>query len=71
MAIPRGPNQRWSSERRIEWHYITAGKPTDNAFIESFIGKLRDERMNETAFRSRNHARVALAQWRQDYLQAA
>lgn len=57
----------WSQERRIEWHYIAPGKPTQNAFIESFNGKLRDELLNETVFRSLNHARAALAEWRQDY----
>lgn len=57
----------WSQERRIEWHYIAPGKPTQNAFIESFNGKLRDELLNETVFRSLNHARAALAQWRHDY----
>ena len=34
---------RWSQERRVEWHYIAPGKPTQNAFVESFNGRLRDE----------------------------
>jgi transposase InsO family protein len=34
---------RWSQERRVEWHYIAPGKPQQNAFAESFIGRLRDE----------------------------
>src|SRR5579872_705814 len=34
---------RWCHEMRIEWHYIAPGKLTQNAFIESFNGRLRDE----------------------------
>jgi len=52
---------------RIEWHYIAPGKPTQNAFIESFNGRLRDELLNETLFVSLAHARAALAEWRDDY----
>jgi len=57
----------WSEERRVEWHYIAPGKPTQNAFIESFNGRLRDELLNETLFRSLAHARAALDPWRFDY----
>lgn len=57
----------WSEERRIEWHYIAPGKPAQNAFIESFNGRLRDELLNETLFRSLAHARAALDRWRLDY----
>src|SRR4029079_898627 len=58
---------RWSQERQIEWHYIAPGKPQQNAFIESFNGRLRDELLNETLFTSLNHARLALAIWKEDY----
>lgn len=57
---------RWSQETRIERHYI-ASKPTKNAFIESFSGRLRDELLNETLFISLAHARSALADWKDDY----
>jgi putative transposase len=57
----------WSQERRVEWHYIAPGKPQQNAFAESFIGRLRDECLNETLFTSLAHARAALAEWRHDY----
>jgi putative transposase len=60
---------RWSQERCVEWHYIAPGKPTQNAFVESFNGKLRDECLNETIFTSLGHARVVLAAWRIDYNQ--
>jgi putative transposase len=58
---------RWSQQAQIEWHYIAPGKPQQNAFIESFNGRLRDELLNETIFTSLNHAREALAVWRTDY----
>jgi putative transposase len=58
---------RWSQETQIDWHYIAPGKPTQNAFIESFNGRLRDELLNETLFVSLNHAREALADWKDDY----
>ena len=58
---------RWADERRVGWHYIAPGKPTQNAFVESFNGRLRDELLNETLFRSLPHARVVLEAWRQDY----
>ena len=58
---------RWSQERQVEWHYIAPGKPTQNAFVESFNGRLRDESLNETLFTSLAHARSILAAWKQDY----
>src|SRR3984893_982939 len=58
---------RWCQEMRIEWHYIAPGKPTQNAFIESFNGRLRDELLNETLFTSLAQARVVLAAWKDDY----
>ncbi len=58
---------RWSQETNIEWHYIAPGKPTQNAFVESFNGRLRDELLNETLFTSLDHAREVLAAWKDDY----
>src|SRR5579875_857278 len=58
---------RWCQEASVEWHYIAPGKPTQNAFIESFNGRLRDELLNETLFVSLAHARAALAAWMIDY----
>ena len=57
----------WADKTHIEWHYIAPGKPTQNAFIESFNGRLRDELLNETLFSSLNHARAMLARWQADY----
>ena len=58
---------RWSQETSVDWHYIAPGKPTQNAFAESFNGRLRDELLNETLFTSLAHARAALDDWKQDY----
>src|SRR5690606_20438654 len=33
----------WSAEHKVDWHYIAPGKPMQNAFIESFNGRMRDE----------------------------
>jgi putative transposase len=58
---------RWSQERGVAWHYIAPGKPQQNAFVESFNGRLRDECLNETLFSSLAHARDDLAIWKDDY----
>jgi putative transposase len=58
---------RWSQERQVEWHYIAPGKPTQNAFVESFNGRLRDKCLNETHFTSMAQVRAVLPAWRQDY----
>lgn len=58
---------KWVQETGIDWHYIAPGKPTQNAFIESFNGKLRDECLNETLFSSLADAQEALQAWREDY----
>ncbi|UGY20665.1 IS3 family transposase [Bradyrhizobium septentrionale] len=60
----------WADQSRVAWHYIAPGKPMQNAFIESFNGRLRDELLNETLFMSLAQARVALGCWRVDYNEA-
>jgi putative transposase len=59
----------WSQQRQVAWQYIAPGKPQQNAFAESFIGRLRDECLNETLFTSLAQARAVLASWRRDYNQ--
>ncbi len=59
--------QGWADETGVGWHYIAPGKPQQNGFIESFNGRLRDELLNETLFRSLPHARAVLELWRRDY----
>lgn len=51
----------------MEWHYIAPREPTQNAFIESFNGGLRDELLNETLFTTLAQPRGVLAECRQDY----
>ena len=58
---------KWADATKVGWHYITPGKPQQNGFIESFNGRLRDELLNETLFRSLPHARAVLEAWRRDY----
>ena len=57
----------FAQESQIDCHHIAPGKPTQNAFIESFNGRLRDEFLNETLFPSLAWARAASAALRQDY----
>jgi putative transposase len=57
----------WCQDSTVGWHYIAPGKPQQNAFAESFIGRLRDECLNETLFTSLRQARVVLATWQRDY----
>ena len=57
----------WADGTGVGWHYIAPGKPQQNGFNESFNGRLRDELLNETLFRSLPHARGVLEAWRRDY----
>src|ERR1700731_3972243 len=51
----------WCKEIRIDWHFIAPGKPIQNAFVESFNGRMRDELLNETLFFSLDEARTNIA----------
>lgn len=57
----------WCGAAKIDWHYTAPGKPTQNAFVESFNGRMRDELLNETLFTSIAHAREKIAIWAHDY----
>ena len=57
----------WQNQTGVTWHYIAPGKPQQNAFIESFNGRLRDELLNEEVFDSLRDAKQRLARWRHDY----
>jgi putative transposase len=57
----------WADDTGVGWHYIAPGKPQQNGYVESFNGRLRDELLNETLFRSLPHARAVLEDWRRDY----
>ena len=58
---------QWAYDRGIELRLIEAGKPTQNAYVESFNGKFRDECLNEHWFGSLAEARAIVAAWRVDY----
>ena len=51
----------------MKLHFIEPGKPVQNAFIESFNGKMRDECLNEHWFLSLGEARETIEAWRRDY----
>lgn len=57
----------WAYERGVKLHFIRPGKPVDNAFIESFNGRLRDECLNQNWFMSLGHARQIIEDWQVDY----
>jgi putative transposase len=57
----------WTNKTRLEWHYIAPGKPQQNAFVESFNGRFRDECLNEEVFASLAEARALIEAWRRDY----
>jgi putative transposase len=60
---------QWAYQHSVELRLIEAGKPTQNAYVESFNGKFRDECLNEHWFRTLAEAREIVAAWRADYNQ--
>jgi len=73
IVVDNGPEftsramQRWAKDHGIELHFIEPGKPTQNAFIESFNARLRDECLNEHVFSDVHEAQATLEQWRRYY----
>lgn len=57
----------WAFQRGVELDFIRPGKPTENALIESFNGRLRDECLNAQEFTSLEDAALRIELWRQDY----
>src|ERR1700678_1468680 len=53
----------WCKETGIDWHFIAPGKPIQNAFVESFNGRMRDEFLNETLFFDLDDERSKVAVW--------
>ena len=60
---------QWAYENQIYWHFIQPGKPTQNAFVESFNGKFRDECLADHWFSDIHEARRVIEDWRHDYNQ--
>ncbi|HEY8834397.1 MAG TPA: IS3 family transposase [Chthoniobacterales bacterium] len=57
----------WAHENGVALRFIEPGKPNQNAYVESFNGRLRDECLNEHWFTSLTHARALIETWRRDY----
>ena len=58
---------KWAYEKKVTLDFSRPGKPTDNAYIESFNGTLRDECLNTHWFLSLEDAKLKIEQWRKDY----
>ena len=73
LVLDNGPEftskvfQTWADDNEIHLAYIRPGKPMDNAFVESFQGRFRDECLNQHWFKTIPEAREIIEQWRQEY----
>ncbi|MFQ6017067.1 MAG: IS3 family transposase [Kiloniellaceae bacterium] len=73
LVIDNGPEliskalDQWAYRNGVRLHFIEPGKPIQNAFIESFNGKFRDECLNEHWFLNLRDARETIEAWRRDY----
>ena len=73
IVVDNGPEfisnalDAWAYERGVKLHFIRPGKPVDNAYMESFNGKFRDECLNLHWFMSVGHARAIAEDHRLDY----
>ena len=59
--------ETWAYETGVKLDFIRPGKPVENAFIESFNDRLRDECLNVFSFESIAHAQDLIETWRRDY----
>ncbi len=73
ITVDNGPEfagrvlDAWAYSNDVHLHFIDPGKPVQNAYIESFNGRLRDECLNEHWFMSLPAARSIVEAWRDDY----
>jgi putative transposase len=73
LVMDNGPEFRskalffWSRMTGVKLHFIQPGKPTQNAFVESFNGKFRDSCLNQHWFQDLDDARRIIDDWRQHY----
>ena len=58
---------QWAYEQGLQWHTIQPGRPMENAYVESFNGRFRDECLNENWFSDLSDAREKIAEWMHDY----
>ena len=57
----------WAYRNGVSLNFIRPGKPIENAYAESFIGRLRDECLNDNWFMNLKHAKEVIEAWRSDY----
>jgi putative transposase len=73
ISVDNGPEfsghalDAWAYKRGVKLDFIDPGKPVQNAFIESFNGRFRDECLNVHWFRTLQQAKEEIEKWRQDY----
>jgi putative transposase len=73
IVVDNGPEfagralEAWAYQHQVEIRFIRPGKPIENAYVESFNGKFRDECLNEHWFLSVAEARTIIEAWREDY----
>lgn len=73
ITVDHGPEfegqalDAWAYQRDVRLSFIRPGKPVENAYVESFNGRFRDECLNEHWFVSLNHARQIIENWRIEY----
>ncbi|WP_407920188.1 IS3 family transposase [Geobacter pickeringii] len=73
ITVDNGPEfisramDAWAYEKKVRLRFIQPGKPVQNAYIESFNGKLREECLNENVFIDLYDARKKIEAWRKDY----
>jgi len=73
MILDNGPEfsgtalDAWASQHGVQLHFLQPGKPAQNAFIESFNGKFRDECLNAHWFLTIQEAQVVIEAWRRKY----
>jgi putative transposase len=73
IVVDHGPEftsqalDRWAYRQGVRLPFIAPGKPEQNAYVESFNGKFRDECLNEHWFGDLKEAREKIETWRQDY----
>lgn len=73
ITIDNGPEfagkalDEWAYRKSVKLNFITPGKPVENAYAESFNGRLRDECLNTNWFLNLKHARNVIEDWRKDY----
>lgn len=73
IVVDNGPEfagrvlDAWATRRGVQLRFIDPGKPIQNAFVESFNGRFRDEGLNQHWFCSLDEAREVIEAWRADY----